>query len=875
VSRALEESLAKTNTDQTLYRFMEDDKGEIVGHTGFADPTVAMTDRGAYKDWFSRPVLLEQISWSENTAFPARVYFPWYSYFTNSVIKSKISGFSRLRADLKIKVVVNGSPFRYGDAMVSYRPLYDSDPTAWTNTTNPFFSGGQISGDISGGTVFPGGSTPGALFADALSLMARSQRMNFHVLPQTNAGGEMTLPFIYYRDAIPLTDIVGSGQVSDQALKEMGTLHIQNVVSLTSTAAANASPVTVSVYMWAENVELWGPTQLTVQFRDEFGDVMKPSQVASAVADSAAKLSPIPVIGPYAMAASFAATCVSKVLRLFGWSNPPVITGVPGVVPKTSFLNPNPLTSFQDDVVAMDPKNEVTVDPRTVGCLPADDLMVDTFCKREAIFDTITWNVTDAPATALLTAPVTPHYSVAQVVANTATPSAQCIRRQMTPATYAAQLFRYWRGTFCLRVRVVASQFHRGRLAIAWDPSPAYSTQSTTSQITDILDLATADEIVFRVPFMAPTGMLGVNNYPSTANTPALVNTYTLWGNRATSASLTNFTLRSCCNGVIYITVLNELQCGDATANATLVCSTWFEDMKFGCPNPDLASGTFGITATKGLSNISYNNFVAQGLEAPDGTVEEDTIPIVADCDHLSALYSGEAVPSLRSLLHRTYFHRAVNFTTTGPSYVWYTFPRFPTTFHNKAFQFNDSNTGGTGELGTLSTNYTVTTPIAYLTACFVGHRGAMVWKAMTTDSYRGVGSYFSTLGRASGTAGSGLGLQLSTAGASRANSLRSFLGSILGGSAASLQSNNGVTSGVFPMYSMWRMHPGNMSAMYTAAQNTTVDYNPNSLDTMAWFGCTNAAGSSDLLLSVAAGTDYNVFGFVNVPEVFLATSLG
>lgn len=869
-------ALAKTSTKQTLYRFMENDAGTKVGYKSGDDPTIARTDRGSYDDFFSRPVLLGQINWSENSAFPTTIYNPWLNYFATPAIFNKLRGFSRLRCNLHIKVVVNGSPFRFGNALFSYRPLYDGNASnSLASAYNPFFCGGQITGDVSNATVYPGGQPPGFAASNMMTIMARSQRPHFHILPQTNTGGEMILPFIYYKDAIPLTDNLAALGPTMAALSEMGTIHIENVVNLLSTTSPNASPVTVSVYCWAEDVELWGPTQINVQGPDEFEDVEKPSAIASSIADAVGKLNSYPIIGPYAMATQFAANCVSRVLKFFGWSNPPVISGVKGVVPKTSMFNPNPLLSYQDDVVALDPKNELTVDPRTVGCQPADDLAVDSFCRREAIFDVITWNVADDPATALGSFPATPIYSRSVVVANSATPSCQAVRRQMTPATYASQLFKYWRGTFCLRIRAVASQFHRGRLAIAWDPCLTFGSQTTTAQITDILDLATANELVFKVPFLAPVGMLGVNPYPSTANTPALVNSYTLWGNRANSVSINAKTLRATANGIVYMTVLNELQCGDATAAVTLVCSTWFEDMKFAFPAPDINTGTLNTSQTTiGVASCAYNNFVTQGVEVPDGTTMQDEIPVEQDTDFLSALYSGEAVPSLRPLLHRSYFHRAVSYTTTGPSWFSFTFPRFPIPFANKGFVTSDTSTGGSGQLGTLATNYTNTTPIAYITACFCGYRGSMVWKATTTDGYRGVGAYLAVLGRSQNT-NPGLLLALSSAATSRPNSLRSFLGSLASGVATTMQSNNGVAAGVFPMYTNWRMLPGNVGTMYTPYTSPGLDAQPVTSDALTYFGCTNVAGSSDILLSVAAGTDFNVFGFVNVPEIFLATSMG
>lgn len=885
---AQEYSLAKTTSKQTLFRFLEKDSGESVGYKAGGDPTIAKTDRGSYADFFSRPVQIAQYEWSENTAFPDTFISPWHAYFANQMIWSKLQGFSRLRANLKLKFVVNGSPFRYGEAMVSYRPLFnysagsDSSST-WTNSGQPFFSGGDIAGDHAHETLNPAAFSPGAVAHGDATLMARSQRMNIKLSPQTNKGGEMTLPFIYYKDALPLLDprpIAGS--LTALALKELGTLVIENVVNLTSTAAANASPVTVTLFAWAEDVEVWGPTSSTldvVQGDDENADATKPSYVASAVADSARALSGVPIIGPYAMATSFAADAVSKILKFFGWSNPPIITGVMGIVPKTSFLNPNPRMSFADEVVALDGKNEVTVDPRTVGVPPADELCVDSFCKRSCIFDRFTWQVTDGPATALATLPVTPTYYRASWV-NNPVGDFDCARVTMSPACYASQLFNLWRGTFCLRIRVVCSQFHRGRLLVSWDPNPSYATADGQAgrQISDVLDLASANELVFKVPFMSHLGMLSVFNLPVSCSTSALAG-FKVWGNRSTTTDWTTQTLYTSANGVVFISVLNELQCGDATADAVIVAETWMEDMHLAVPCSDVSSGT-DDHPTGTIAALSYNNIVIQGTEVPDGEEATDEVQVSSADEHISKLYSGEAVPSLRVLLHRTYLHRNRAIYSAPNQYfghlMRFCFPRFPLPLHSFGLNYPDSFTIDDNRV--MPTNYSNTTPIAYITSCFVGFRGGMVWKSATTEAYSGKGAYFSALLKGGNVASNG-SVALKS-GTTQNDNLRqrqfsNVLGAIQAGSSSSLQSSNGVCSGLFPMYANWRMFPGNVNRMYEPATHSAYDNVSLGRDVVTWAGVNSTSGYfCDLLLSVSAATDFNVFGFVNVPDVYVQNSI-
>jgi hypothetical protein len=76
-----------------------------------------------------------------------------------------------------------------------------------------------------------------------------------------NKGGELTLPFFYHKNWLPLT-------ITDT--QAMGTLEMYPVTSFEAANATAVGPVSVLVYAWAENVKLAGNTvNLAIQARDE------------------------------------------------------------------------------------------------------------------------------------------------------------------------------------------------------------------------------------------------------------------------------------------------------------------------------------------------------------------------------------------------------------------------------------------------------------------------------------------------------------------------------------------------------------------------------------------------------------------------------
>jgi len=63
-------------------------------------------------DFMSRPVLINSFTWSEtNTTVPQTNFNPWKLYFNDVSIKKKLENYKLLRCKMKLKFVVNASPF--------------------------------------------------------------------------------------------------------------------------------------------------------------------------------------------------------------------------------------------------------------------------------------------------------------------------------------------------------------------------------------------------------------------------------------------------------------------------------------------------------------------------------------------------------------------------------------------------------------------------------------------------------------------------------------------------------------------------------------------------------------------------------------------
>lgn len=878
----------------TLLSFHDDTSGEINDFGGsVADSTVTHETRGEFASFFSRPVELYSYSWSENTALTTRYLCPWTDYFTSPRIVAKLAGFTRLRAKLHVKVVVNGSPFRYGLAMLSYRPLCNLR----SSNTNlkiraPAFSGGQIGAEIL--APMAGAAYPGQATSDGSTVMARSQRPHILIRPHLGEAGEMVLPFVHYQDALSfnglMVDAVGAVQNNEaiSELNEMGSLVLENVVQLRSTASPDATPVTISIFVWASDVEVFGPSIATVQ-ASEFDEAAapKPSAVASTVAAAAGVLAKVPIIGPFALATQIAANAASGILKIFGWSNPPIITGMHGILNRYVWANPSPLVSIQDDVLAIDPKNEITVDPRVVGLGPADELCVSDLCSRSSIIDTVLWSPGDTQSTTLLSLPVAPAHFRAQWISMTASPSIPCARVSMPPYTYFASLFDLWRGDMVVEFEVVCSAFHRGRLAILWDPvsagPPASAFKGDT--ITDVLDLANGNKMVYKVPFMAARGMLRTSKRPLLCYSSAQSN-WTTWGNYDTTSDLGTLTSSNADylgNGTVYLQVLNQLQSGDISSPVSIVVKVHFENMVLAIPATEgsIFEPVSNNFATGTIAGSMCTIPVPQAMAVPEGMQMAGRASSTAEL--LSRIYTGEAIPSLRPLLHRSQYYKTVTITDnsrllgTSKAIVAIPMPTFPIARGGTCTDALTDEvivpTSHSGTGATMGMNTANTTPIAYIAGCFTGWRGSMVWRASTdcdarTEIFLRRGNLQSTPYIYAVTIGS------TSVDGNYPRARQGMLSNAMGGLASGVKEFGGVVGAVFPYYSPFRMQSPNSATngkIFANASSTGQELPVDPFTTLIQnIPQTGDPGRAlDVHYSVAAGTDFSVYGFVNVPDIY------
>lgn len=435
-------------------------------------------DEVSLDKFLSRPVLIKSYTWTENSVIN-QSFFPWYEYLNTTIIKNKIQNYFFGSMTLHIKVVVNASPFYYGAALLSYRPV-------------PDLSGGVID-DTAG---------------DDILNNAYSQRPHIWIYPQTSQGGSMELPFIYNYNAVDLT--------SGASVQALGSMNLRALTVLDNANSVSGTGATIRIYAHASNVKLGGPTAKAVL---QSGVISGP---ASAVANISKSLANVPVIGKWAKATSIGASAVSGIASLFGFTDVPVIRDVEPLknLPFHSLTSAHigePVTKL-----TLDPKNEVSIDTSIIGAHTDDELTISKFIDRYAVVGVATWSATATPDSFLWSSRVQPTTINSETIPNNGAYRIQC-----TPMGLTSVLFKYWRGSITYKITAIASKFHRGRYVISWDPNG--SNSSVTSYVgtcfTKVVDIAEETEIEVTIPFMQPQPFNRCNdNYSASQGVTPLSN---------------------------------------------------------------------------------------------------------------------------------------------------------------------------------------------------------------------------------------------------------------------------------------------------------------------------------------------------------------
>lgn len=805
------DSTADANISQENVTFTDGDSGKImeiplsINECQVDDS--ANVELGAF---LTRPVLIQTFTWSEGSSL-AEEFSPWLNYFSNTVIKKKLDNYFLLRCNLHLKIVLNASPFYYSAAMVSYRPL----------------SG------LTTGTDFNPCSVASGPGLELVTLCGRSQRPRVFLYPQTSEGADMILPFFYDKNWIDVT-------VADN-LENMGTINIDSLFfTLANANSVVAADTTIQVYAWAEDVKVAGPTiSLALQSKDEYGKGAI-SEKASAISNFASTLSNVPVIGNFATATSMMANTISGIASLFGYTNVPVIADV------HYFKNaPFPhMSTTQIGVPAekltLDPKNELTIDPKVNGIDLGDELAIVNIVTRESFLNTFTWSSIDPPNDLIFSWRVAPTQHVEAFIDG-------YNHYQATPMAMVAQMFNYWRGDITIRIKFLCTKYHRGRVKVSWDPIGNISgaPESTESVYTKIIDIADNTDVEFTIPYTRETSYLDIPE--GTGNTMLFA-----------GAASQNPTLY---NGIVTMRVLTQQSSPVADAPIGIaVFVKGAENLQFA--NPRDVSAQFSTYRIQS-DDLIYDTPVH---------FQVGIMPSKAS-ENLNLIHMGEKVVSLRTVMrrqNRIFTQSILPVSPNASNISSVNLPRMPLLY---GYDPNGIHFGtNTVAPGSSNFNYVNNCTLNWVNMCFIAHKGSVIWNVNVRDGRESLANHVDITRNEILTNGN---FSASFENVPTSNDNESYFYNLRvnagqGGMALTNQNDMSSLNVSIPMYSKYKFLSNNVNTrtLGSVIDASNVDSfkvrcittNPNSI---------TVADRIDFDFYCGIGTDFSPVFFLNVPTLY------
>jgi len=609
--------------------------------------------------FFQRPTLIDTITWGSG-GVSSGSFKPWTQFLSNTYISKKLENYALFRGNLHLKLIITANPFVYGAALLSYTPIQDNMTDSIAETTGS---------------------------------LQNSQKPHIWVWPQNNAGGELVLPFFYKSNFVNILESANTDA--------LGECRLEQVIAL-DTANDTAIPtLSIQIYAWCTEVALQCPTtQAILQVGTESEYRQGPvERVASAIAGAATALTTIPMIQPFALATSMAATATAGIASLFGWSKAVLIEGARPIFRAPFHGLASSEISNAVEKVAFDQKTELSVDPRILNLSGQDELALSYLLQKEAYVYNSNWLSSDSIGDQLFEFPVWPMiYRVTDMT--------DYDKLQMTPMAYFAAMFRYWRGDIIFRFRLVASQYHRGRIKITYEPKGEVGASDYTNiAITKIVDITEENDIEFVVPYSQEFPWCRCNFSPS--NT----------GEYGKTASITHTDQYT--NGTIRVQVLTTLSSPQAAPSCHILAyARGAENLELSVPN----------------STYLLDKCVTH-LDMQVGT--ESDIVTGQQYDERYKVNFGEQIVSLRTLLSRASLSSILtplNVTTTKDMVIsrlhMGRYP-FPIGYDTNAYLYSEKLTAA-NENARFTFSYMH--PINWVSACFAALRGGIQVKFQFTQ---------------------------------------------------------------------------------------------------------------------------------------------
>lgn len=230
------------------------------------------------------------------------------------------------------------------------------------------------------------------------------------------------------------------------------------------------------------------------------------SGMLNKISSAATVLGDIPLISSYAGTLAWVSAIGARVATVFGYSQP----RNENLVTKNNrskYSYENTADGVDNcDTLGLSATNAVSILPG-LGATNLDEMSLQYLQQVPAYFKTNVWRTVDNYGDVIDAISLRPdQFAITSIV-----PGAS----DMTPVAFLANMFRYYRGSLKVTVKLSKTQFHSGRLIVSFNPGSnpggVYAIEDSDYIFREIIDVRDATEYTFLVPFVATQPYLGTD----------------------------------------------------------------------------------------------------------------------------------------------------------------------------------------------------------------------------------------------------------------------------------------------------------------------------------------------------------------------------
>jgi len=424
------------------------------------------------------------------TTFPI---FAWDHTLKEAMLANKFSGVFSVKADLVLTLTCNGNPFQQG--------LYAL-----------YF-------------IYSGGNDVDSAFTDRWHLLHRSNKTHVTQLPHckidVNRTSEVKLRIPWksaYNSCLVGTSITTMGAPGHFGLYPLVPLQ----------AVSGSTTVGVSLFAHYENIEVGAVTvpqsgnmsgMVRTRRKPRDKDMyekeasgLKISTVLDTAGQVTEYMAGIPLLSAIAAPSSVILRAGAKIASAFGFSKPTLDDPTRKVV-KQYFPGMSAMSG--EDVcesLSTTRLNHVGLHPEITGS-DLDEMSIDFLKQIPAWRYTTNWTSSFAEDVTIQTINIDPGVF-------TSTTDSGVTLRHYAPVGYVNRFFDMWRGSMIIKIKIVSTPLHSGRLLAVFQPVregvssiPAKTAANSQYCLRTIIDIRDKTDIMIEVPFVSVTPWIKNGKY--------------------------------------------------------------------------------------------------------------------------------------------------------------------------------------------------------------------------------------------------------------------------------------------------------------------------------------------------------------------------